>query len=340
LRRRLRLISFLAPEHGFWGIYQVGEEVAQVFDEFLGAEIYSIYTRDKDLVQSILREVDSVIIDLQDLGLRFYTYVSAVMELMDMMSKIGVNRLVVLDRPNPFGAEVVEGPVTRPETRSYVGFYEIPVRYGATIAELARLYNYERGLGLEIIVYPVKNWSRSMDFIDTGLQWIPPSPAISTPETAFVYGSTVYFEATNISEGRGTYTPFRVIGAPFIDPFKLAEELNKEVSELRFRPVRFKPLFSKYSGEICNGVYIHLINRKRLRIFETGLRILSKIHGLHPDKLEFSRSGDKYRIDLLTGDPLARKVITGEIPVVEYIDSLDNELREYIERLEPHKIYR
>ena len=340
LKKRLNVLGVLAPEHGFWGIAQAGEEISHEYDVLLNLDVYSLYTRSREPVLGILRESDVVIVDIQDLGLRHYTYVSALMDLMDLMSKTGVNKLIVLDRPNPLGAEVVEGPLIRPETRSYVGYYEIPIRYGATLAELAKLYNYERGLGLEIDVYPVRNWLRSMDFLDTNLQWIPPSPAIPTPETAFIYGSTVYLEATNISEGRGTYTPFRVFGAPFIDPFKLSEELNKEISELRFRPTRFRPLFSKYSGEICGGAYVHLINRKSLRIFETGLKILSVIYRLYEKNFELLRSGDKIRLDLLTGDPEARKVVFGERSLKDYIVSLNDELKEYEERLNPHKIYK
>lgn len=171
---------------------------------------------------------------------------------------------------------------------------------------MARLYDLEEGLGVDPKIIPLKGWRRELDIMDIDIPWAPPSPAIPTPDTIYPYSLTVYLEGTNISEGRGTYTPFKVFGAPFIDPENISRALNESSSDaIIFRPIMFKPLFSKYSGSICGGVYIHnnqLINRKRVKTFETSLRILRTIYMMYKDYIELIKRGDKLYIDMLYGE--------------------------------------
>jgi len=174
----------------------------------------------------------------------------------------------------------------------------------------------------------VEGWSREMDILDIAMPWAPPSPAIPTPDTVYPYALTVYFEATNISEGRGTYTPFKIFGAPYIDPKRLSKALGDVISRdiAVFRPAVFRPLFSKYSGEICGGVYIHVINRKRIKVFETSLKILSTVYKLYGDHIELKKYGDRFSIDMLYGDPRARSAITGHLDLDSYISSVNDEI--------------
>ena len=343
LSRGLRIQNILAPEHGFWGFQQAGEPVQSYYDNRLGLWIYSLYRSSREEIKRVLEETDVVIVDIQDLGLRYYTYLATTIDLLNLVSEIGGREVIILDRPNPLGGVVVEGSVAREEFFSIIAPYKIPIRYGATIGEIARLYVEERGLGVDLRIIPLREWSRELDILDIDVPWAPTSPAIPTIDTIYPYALTVYLEATNISEGRGTYTPFKIFGAPFIDPMRLSRVLEKRISRdlIIFRPVVFKPLFSKYSGELCGGVYLHIINRnrKRLRVFENSLKILNTLYELYSDQIEFMRRGDKYSIDMLFGDSRARSVITGSLSLEEYLVSVDSEISEYRERLEQVKIY-
>ncbi|MEM1610135.1 MAG: DUF1343 domain-containing protein [Sulfolobales archaeon] len=339
--RGLRIQGILVPEHGYWGFLQAGEEVQHYYDRYLGSWVYSLYKASREEVRRILEESDVLLIDIQDLGLRFYTYLSAVLDLLSLASRLGEKEVLILDRPNPLGGVLVEGPIARENMISILSPYKIPIRYGATIGEIARLYENEESLGIDLRVIPMKGWSRKQDILDIAMPWAPTSPAIPTPDTVYPYALTVYLEATNISEGRGTYTPFKVIGAPFIDPIKLSQALGDAISRdtAVFRPTMFRPLFSKYSGEMCGGVYIHIIDRKRVRVFETSLKILSTLYTLYGDHIELIKRGDRFLIDILYGDPRVRSVITGQLDLYSYISSIDEEILGYRERLEPVKIY-
>ncbi|MEZ0289585.1 MAG: DUF1343 domain-containing protein [Sulfolobales archaeon] len=342
MRRGLRVEGVISAEHGFWTTATAGEIVEHYNDDYLGRPVYSLYRADLSSVRDFLRDIDVVIIDMQDLGLRYYTYISAVIDLIDLASEIGGLEIVILDRPNPLGGVVVEGGLPKERFYSYVSRYSIPIRYGATLGEISMLYSYENKRDVDVKVIPVRGWRRDLDILDLEFQWVPPSPAIPTPDTVYSYAITVYLEPTNISEGRGTYTPFKVLGAPFIDPKRLADELNKRTdsSVIRFRPAKFKPSFSKYAGEICGGVFIHVIDRRKLRTVETGLVILRTLYELYNDKIVFYRSGDMYGIDRLFGDDKARSVIVGELSIEEYLREVEEEIANFIERIDHFKIYR
>lgn len=337
--RGLNVAYVLAPEHGFWIEYHAGEDVESYHDSSLGLYVQSIYGRGRVEGYRVLGEVDAVLVDIQDVGVRFYTYVTALLETMDYAAKYGVSTVVVLDRPNPLGCHIVEGPLLESDYRSYVGYYPIPLRYGLTLGELALYYNSARGLGLDVEVVPVVGYSRSMDILDVGTPWVPPSPAIPDRETVFTYPAVALLEGTNVSEGRGTYTPFKVFGAPFVDPTKLAAKLNSaRIAGVVFRPTYFRPRFSKYSGQRCGGVFIHVVDRKAVKVVSLGMHILRAIYELYPDRLEFARSNGRLYTDLLLGTSKGREaVMSGRIN--EFLEYASDSVRDFLEQVRFVKLY-
>ncbi len=337
--RGINVVCVLAPEHGFWAEYYEGEKVPSTYEESLGLHVRSIYGRERGESYRVLDEADGVIVDIQDVGVRFYTYVSALFETMDYAAKYGVPNVVVLDRPNPLGAYVMEGPLLQDEYRSYVGYYRIPLRFGLTLGELARYYNLVENLGLEVTVVPLAGYSRFMDILDLDVPWVPPSPAIPDRETVITYPSIALLEGTNISEGRGTYTPFKVFGAPFIDPFKLASKLNSaKLAGVIFRPTYFRSRYSKYLGQKCGGVFVHVVDRKAVRVVRLGLQILRAIYELYPENLVFTTSNGKFYTDLLLGTAKGREaVISGEIE--EFLQYASDSVKDFEEQARTAMIY-
>jgi len=313
--RGIGIACVLAPEHGFWTEYYEGERVLSSYEEALGLHVRSIYGQERGESYKVLDEVDGVLVDIQDVGVRFYTYVSALFETMEYAAKYGASRFVVLDRPNPLGGYVMEGPLLEEGYRSYVGYYRIPLRFGLTLGELARYYNSVRGLGLEVTVVSLAGYFRSMDVLDLDVPWVPPSPAIPDKETVFTYPSLALLEGTNVSEGRGTYTPFKVFGAPFIDPFKLASKLNSmRLPGVVFRPMYFRSRYSKYVGQKCGGVFVHVVDRRAVRVVNIGLHILRAIYELYPEHLTFTENNGRFYTDLLLGTAKGREaVVSGDV---------------------------
>ncbi len=339
LRSRGLDIEFvLVPEHGYWGLGDPGEVFEDTYDSVLGLVTRSIYGKEEGFKS--LSEVDAVVIDIQDLGVRFYTYVTAVLQTLEYASRYGVSKVVVLDRPNPLGCWVTEGPILKSSYRSYVGYSELPVRYGLTIGELSLYYNAEKSLGLDVSVVTMLNYSRSLDIGDLGLPWVPPSPAISDRETVFTYPSLALLEGTNVSEGRGTYTPFKVLGAPFIHPEELSRRLNSlNVPGIVFRPTYFKPKFSKYSGSTCGGVFVHVIERKSLRVTRLGLSILRTLYELYPDHLTFTKTDGMFYVDLLLGGHDWWSVVTsGELD--DFVSAADEESEKFKESVKHYTLYK
>ena len=337
--RGLNVAYVLAPEHGFWAEYYAGEEVGSYYDSTLELHVESVYGRERGEGYRVLNEVDTVLVDVQDVGVRFYTYVTALLETMDYAARYGVSSVVVLDRSNPLGCYTVEGPLLEGKYRSYVGYYPIPLRYGLTLGELALLYNSTRGLGLDVVVAPMVGYSRSMDVLDVGTPWVPPSPAIPDRDTVFTYPSVALLEGTNVSEGRGTYTPFKVFGAPFVDPSKLAAKLNSmKLPGVVFRPTYFRPRFSKYSNQRCGGVFIHVADRRVMEVVSLGLHVLRAIYELYPDHLEFTEGNGRFYIDLLLGTSKGREaVISGDIR--GFLEYASESIRDFREQAKASMLY-
>jgi uncharacterized protein YbbC (DUF1343 family) len=273
--RGARLAALFAPEHGLWGAAQDLVHIAAERDPFSGLRVVSLYGERREPTSAMLRGLDLLVIDVQDVGARYYTYQWTTALAMRACARAGV-RVLILDRPNPLGGEVVEGNVPDPAFASFVGLYPLPARPGLTLGEIARYLQRAHGLGGTLDVVGMRGWRRAMSWEDTGLPWVAPSPNMPTPDTARVYPGGCLIEGTNLSEGRGTTRPFEWVGAPYLDAHRYAEALTAErLPGVVFRPARFRPTFQKWAGRVCGGVHIHVTDRARFKPFLTGLAVIA-----------------------------------------------------------------
>jgi uncharacterized protein YbbC (DUF1343 family) len=310
----VRLAALFGPEHGFLGEAQDLIGVRDGADPGSGMRIHSLYGDSFDSLRPTeeqLRGLDALVIDLQDVGSRYYTFQATMALCLEAASKKGL-RTVVLDRPNPLGGEEVEGPMLRPGFESFVGLYPLATRHGMTIGELARYYQAKFGWAGELVVVRCEGWRRSMDWDQTGLPWVLPSPNMPTVETAFVYPGQCLIEGTNLSEGRGTTRPFELCGAPWIDARTLCQRLNDEkLPGVVFRPAWFRPTFHKFAGQTCGGPQLHVTDRVSFQPVRTGLAVLAALRDLSGDKFAWRTEpyefvADKPAIDLLFGSDRER----------------------------------
>ncbi len=276
----VRLVALFSPEHGIAG--KLDDPVADGRDPATGLPVYSLYGEHRAPQAKQLAGIDTLVFDIQDIGCRFYTYVSTMELAMRAAAKHGV-RFVVLDRPNPLGGIEVEGPVLDPGRESFTGCHTIPVRHGMTAGELARMFNNELGLGVELEVIPVEGWRREDWFDAVGRTWVDPSPNIRRLGAATLYPGIGLLEFTNLSVGRGTETPFEVLGAPWLDGVRLATALNQlKLPGLGCVPVRFTPVASRFAGELCGGINLIVTDRAAFKPVLTGIAIASTLRQLHP----------------------------------------------------------
>ncbi len=298
----LRLL--LAPEHGVRGDKAAGALFEDELDPESGLPVRSLYTREsKRLSPATLAELDTLVYDIADVGCRYYTFISSLRYCIADCAAAG-KRLVVLDRPNPLG-DRVEGGLLQQEVASFVGCYPLPVCYGLTCGELARLFNEEEGYGCDLHIVPCGGLTREMTFRDWEHYWVMPSLGIPRFETALLYPGTCLIEGTNCSEGRGTADPFAIIGAPFIR----GEELSRAFQDLNCpgvmsTPIYFTPTASKHQGRLCGGIHLHITDEKALRPVELGVRLITLLHQLYPHDFAFLppyREGGKPFISLLAG---------------------------------------
>lgn len=322
----VKLAALFAPEHGIRGTVQAGGELGDTVDERTGVRIYSLYGKTRRPTPEMLKDIDVLLYDIQDAGVRFYTYISTLGECMEAAADAGLP-FVVLDRPNPIAAARIEGrilDITR--FKSFVGAYPVPIRYGLTIGELAGFIREGLGKDLKLTVVKMKNYRRSMWYDETGLLWIAPSPNIPSLATATVYPGMCLIEGTNISEGRGTTQPFEMIGAPWLDGQKLADELAAlNLQGVLFRPVEFTPTFSKYQGETCRGIQVHVSDRRSFEPVRVALHILSVVRRLYPSDFRWRESS----IDRLSGSDDLRKAIDEGMPVDRIMAGWEPELKKF-----------
>jgi uncharacterized protein YbbC (DUF1343 family)/CubicO group peptidase (beta-lactamase class C family) len=282
----IRLAAIFSPEHGIEGKLDT-TNIANSRDESTGAQIYSVYgasDAQRRPQASVLADLDAIVFDIQDAGVRFYTYETTLGYFLEAAAKAG-REIVVLDRPNPLGGAFVQGPMADAGRETFVSYWQTPVRHGMTIGELARMFNAERALGAKLTVVPMKGWMRGDWFDSTGELWINPSPNMRNLNEAALYPGVGMIEATNISVGRGTDAPFELIGAPWIDPVRLAAYLNaREIDGVRFIPVRFTPASAGYANQLCGGVNVVVTDRNALDAPEMGLEIASALQKLYPDQ--------------------------------------------------------
>jgi len=271
----VRIGALFGPQHGFRSDLQENMiESPHERDQRRGVPIYSLYSDTREPTSEMLAGLDALVIDLQDVGTRIYTYIYTMANCLRAARKAGLP-VVVCDRPNPIGGLAVEGPVLEPGFESFVGLYPVPMRHGMTIGELARLFNEHFGIGAKLEVIAMQGWTRNLFADQTGLPWVLPSPNMPTLDTATVYPGSVLLEGTNVSEGRGTNRPFELVGAPWADPEAVAAALNgRGLPGVRFRPARFEPTHHKHAGRACGGFQIHVTDRLAFRPVETGVAVI------------------------------------------------------------------
>ncbi|MEN6371230.1 MAG: DUF1343 domain-containing protein [Armatimonadota bacterium] len=331
LEAGVNITSLFAPEHGITGQAADGEHIASFVDEKTGIPVYSLYGTSKKPAPKMLAGVDVLLFDIQDVGARFYTFLYTMAYAMEASAGAG-KPFIVLDRPNPIGGMSIEGPVLDPEFSSFVGLYPVPVRYGMTIGEFAGMINKEFGIGAELTVVPLSGWKREMWFNETGLPWVPPSPAMPSLEAAEVYPGACLLEGTNVSEGRGTAMPFQTTGAPWIDGSKLADELNQaNLPGIHFNPANFTPLSSKYTGQECSGVFWQVTDRDKFLPVMTGVKVIEAIRRLQPKEFEFRKTGADGRcfFDLLAGTDRLRLDIESGRSAEEIAAGWEDGIREF-----------
>lgn len=313
----LSLTTLFSPEHGIRGTEEAGQKIKDTIDAKTGLPIYSLYS-DKGVIEpSLFEEIDVLFCDLQDIGVRYFTFIYTLADIMKISAAADI-RVVVLDRPNPIG-DKVEGNRIRETFNSFVGAYTLPVRHGMTIGEIANFLQGEFHNSCMLTVVPMEGWKRSSYFDELNMPWVPPTPNATGVEMALLYGGTCLLEGTNISEGRGTTAPFRLIGAPFIDGEELAERLRREKWKgVGIRPTSFQPCMSKHEGKTCGGVELHVTDRDTFEAFRTGSEILKIIVELYPGKVEFLKNADfggAYFLDLLFGNDELRLQLSEGKPV-------------------------
>jgi len=337
-----RLTALYGPEHGFDGSAADGAAVADAVHPRAGLPVFSLYGFTKEPTPEMLDGVDVLLFDMQDVGARFYTFISTLYYLLRGAARAG-RRVVVLDRPNPIGGAAVEGPRVRPGLESFVGILPIPIRHGLTTGELARYMNDRCALGAELDVVPMTGWQRRMWFDDTGLLWAPPSPAMPHLSTATVYPGLCFIEGTNLSEGRGTALPFEVVGAPWCDGYEIARRLNAlDLPGVRFRPFYFVPSASKHAGMTCHGVQAYVTDRDVFQPVETGLHVVAACLADAPDRFTFlpsSWEGRPPHFDLLTGDAAIREGLSAGVAVKDLVAGWAESEREFRAERAPFLMY-
>ncbi|MHA3770161.1 exo-beta-N-acetylmuramidase NamZ domain-containing protein [Verrucomicrobiota bacterium sgz303538] len=327
----VQLVALFSPEHGIRGL--LDEKVSDSRDEKTGLPVYSLYGANRAPSAEQLAGCDALVFDIQDIGCRFYTYISTLGECLTAAAKAG-KKVIVLDRPNPIGGLFVEGPVLNAE-RSFTAWHELPVRHGMTVGELARMFNEERKLGADLTVIPCEGWSRAQWFDATQLPWVNPSPNMRSLNAATLYPGVGLLEYCNVSVGRGTDRPFEVFGAPYIDDRRLASEMNNaQLSGVRFVPVRFTPNASVFAGKECGGIQMIVTDRDNLNAVELGVTLASTLQRLYPAELKLDQM-----IKLL-GDPATLDVIRAGQPLSQIRTLWAAERERFRERREKFLIYR
>jgi uncharacterized protein YbbC (DUF1343 family) len=299
------IVALFVPEHGFYGAALADEKIASGYDPKRGIAIFSLYGETLKPLPEWLNGLDALLVDLPDVGCRFYTYAWTMSYLLEAAAQRDLP-VFVLDRPNPINGVQVEGQSQKEVVGSLVGRFPIAIRHGLTIGELARWLTQTQFPDAQVEVVPCEGWRRAMWWDETGLPWVPPSPAMATLETATVYPGTCLVEGTNLSEGRGTARPFEWIGAPFADEDEVAALLNKlNLPGVRFRPHRFIPSASKHAGEVCKGVQVHVTDRKAFRPVRTGLCVLAAFKRLYGHAFAWQKA----TIDRLMGTSAFRQAM-------------------------------
>ena len=339
------LAAIFGPQHGFRSDVQDNMvETGHAEDAARRVPIYSLYSETREPTPAMLEGIDVLVIDLQDVGVRIYTYIYTMAHCLRACGRHGV-KVIVCDRPNPIGGLAVEGPTLERGYESFVGLFPIPMRHGLTIGELARLFNDRFALEADLEVVPMDGWSRAMYFDQTGLPWVMPSPNIPTLDTATVYPGTVLFEGTMVSEGRGTTRPFELIGAPWIDAERFAAALNaRRLDGAFFRPAVFEPTFQKHARTPCGGCQIHVLDRASFSPCTIAAALLLECYRTDPARFEWRQPPYEYEttkmpIDILAGSSALRQQIEGQVPLEDIIESWESGVAAFEDTRAPFLMY-
>ena len=318
-----KLAALYCPQHGFFAEKQDNMiESADIIDPELNIPVFSLYGKTRAPTEEILNAIDTLLVDLQDVGTRVYTFIYTLSYCLEA-AKAFNKKVVVLDRPNPINGLIVEGNCLDPDWRSFVGRYPLPMRHAMTIGELARFFNVHYDIGCDLDVIAMKGWRRSMFFQQTGLPWVLPSPNLPSPISAMVYPGQVIWEGTNVSEGRGTTLPFELFGAPYIIPAKILTTIAAEpMPGIILREVVFEPTANKWQAQPCRGFQIHVTDPYEFRPYETGLRLLQAVISHHRKEFRWKQPPYEYEterlpIDLIIGDRKIRERL-------EKLESIDH----------------
>ncbi|NLT67979.1 MAG: DUF1343 domain-containing protein [Acidobacteria bacterium] len=325
------LVALFSPEHGITGT--MDEEFGSSTDHTTSLPVYSLYGAAKRPTPAMLKNIDALVFDIQDVGARFYTYITTMAYCMEEASKARIP-FYVLDRPNPIGGNRVQGPMLDPDKTSFVGYMPLPVRHGMTVGELARYFNIANRIGVELHVIEMEGWARSYYFWDTGQVFRNPSPNLRNMVEVLLYPGVCLLEFTNVSVGRGTDRPFEVVGAPWIDPYRLATELEtRRIPGVKFVPMFFTPDAGRHKGTDCGGVNLLISNTEELDPVFLGLSLISTLRKLYPDAFEIARV-----MDLLGNAKAMKELEQGKTPS-EVLRNGRDRLRDFMEEREKVLIY-
>ena len=330
-----QLKALFGPQHGYGGEDQDNMvETDHGVDPELGIPVFSLYAEKREPLPHMLALIDTLIIDLQDVGTRVYTFASTMLNCMKAAEKAG-KRVMVLDRPNPLGGEVVEGPILKADLYSFVGPYRFPMRHALTMGEMALAFKDAFNLDVDLTVVSLSGWRRRRLWHETGLRWIMPSPNMPLFETALVYPGQVILEGTNLSEGRGTSRPFEIFGAPYINPKEIKKRVKREhLAGCHLQAFLFRPTFNKWRGVMCKGFFLHVLDPHRFRPYTSSLAVLREVIEGHGADFAWRKGPYEYEyerrpIDLILGDPSVRRDLAAHVTSYEIIEKSEADLEIY-----------
>lgn len=341
-----KLVALFGPEHGVRGDYTAGEYVESYIDEKTKLPVYSLYGKNRKPNKEMLKNIDALVYDIQDIGCRSYTYISTMGLAMEAAAENNIE-FIVLDRPNPINGVKVEGNLVEDGFISFVSQFKIPYVYGLTVGELARMLNEEgmlsNGVKCKLTIVPMKNWKREMTFSETGLNWIPTSPHIPYKETSFYYAATgILGELNYFSIGVGYTLPFQIFAAEWIDPYKLADKLNSlNLEGVIFRPITFKPFYGKDANKFIKGVQIHITDFTKVNLMSLQFLFLQEYNKLYPDKNPF-RTSDTSRFamfDKVLGTSKIRELFSNRMKYDDIKNYLNKDLNDFIEKSKKYYLY-
>jgi uncharacterized protein YbbC (DUF1343 family) len=315
----VKLIALFSPEHGIAG--RADSAVSNATDSQTGLTVYSLYGATRRPTPEMLANLDALVFDIQDAGVRFYTFTTTMAYCMEEAAKAHIP-YYVLDRPNPLGGEIIEGPMLDQDKVSFVGYFPMPVRYAMTMGELAQMFNTENKIGADLHVITMKNWQRGEPYNQAGLPWVAPSPNLRSLTEAYLYPGVEILQAGGVSVGRGTDTPFEVLGAPWIDGAKFAAALSRrKIPGVEFTPTQFTPTQDMYAGQPCQGVRIRIAPKGDLRSMRMGLEIADTLHRMYPENFHLEKTitliGNQATVDALAHGESPAKIIKSWTPALD-----------------------